>query len=111
MRDVRTAGEVEIAIVGSGFSGLAMAARLKREGREDFVVLEKAGEVGGTWRENTYPGCRCDVPSHVYSLSFAPNPDWSATFSAQREIQAYLQRVARDEAVLDHMHFGRELQE
>ena len=105
-----TQTEFETVIVGSGFSGLAMATRLKRGGRDDFVVLEKAGDVGGTWRENTYPGCRCDVPSHVYSLSFAPNPDWSSTFSAQPEIQAYLQRVARDEGVLDHMRFGCELQ-
>ena len=69
-----TSQEIEIAIVGSGFSGLAMAARLKRSGRDDFVILERAREVGGTWRENTYPGCRCDVPSHVYSFSFAPEP-------------------------------------
>ena len=103
--------EIETVIVGSGFSGLAMAARLKRSGREDFVVLEKADEVGGTWRENTYPGCRCDVPSHVYSLSFAPNPDWSATFSAQPEIQAYLKRVARDEDLYEHVRFGCELEQ
>jgi cation diffusion facilitator CzcD-associated flavoprotein CzcO len=103
---MQTEPDVEIAIVGSGFSGLAMAARLKREGRADFIVLEKADDVGGTWRENTYPGCRCDVPSHVYSLSFAPNPDWSTTFSAQPEIQAYLQRVARDEGLYEHMRFG-----
>ena len=110
MQDVRTANEVETAIVGSGFSGLAMAARLKRDGRDDFIILEKAEDVGGTWRENTYPGCRCDVPSHVYSLSFAPNPDWSSTFSSQPEIQAYLQRVARDQGLIDHMRFGCELE-
>ena len=103
--------EIETVIVGSGFSGLAMAARLKQSGGEDFVVLEKADEVGGTWRENTYPGCRCDVPSHVYSLSFAPNPDWSATFSAQPEIQAYLKRVARDEDLYEHVRFGCELEQ
>ena len=89
--------DIEIAIVGSGFSGLAMAARLKRAGRDDFVILERARDVGGTWRENTYPGCRCDVPSHVYSFSFAPNPDWSSTFSPQAEILDYLRRVAADE--------------
>jgi cation diffusion facilitator CzcD-associated flavoprotein CzcO len=108
--DMHLEADVEIAIVGSGFSGLAMAARLKRAGRSDFVVLEKAGDVGGTWRENTYPGCRCDVPSHVYSLSFAPNPDWSSTFSAQPEIQTYLQRVARDEGLLAHMRFDCRLE-
>src|SRR5206468_1441149 len=77
----------EVAVVGSGFSGLAMAAALKRAGREDFVVLERAREVGGTWRDNSYPGCACDVPSHLYSFSFAPNPEWSSTFSPQSEIQ------------------------
>ena len=70
-----------IAVVGSGFSGLCMAIRLKQEGIDDFVVLERADEVGGTWRDNTYPGAACDVPSHLYSFSFAPNPDWSRSFS------------------------------
>ena len=102
--------EIEIAIVGSGFSGLAMAARLKRVGPHDFVILERAREVGGTWRENTYPGCRCDVPSHVYSFSFAPNPDWSSTFSAQPEIRDYLRRVAADEGLLEHVRFGCEVE-
>ena len=80
--------EVEVAVVGSGFSGLAMAHRLREDGVTDFVVLERAREVGGTWRDNSYPGCACDVPSHLYSLSFAPNPEWSSTFSPQPEIQA-----------------------
>jgi cation diffusion facilitator CzcD-associated flavoprotein CzcO len=108
---MREAEHIETVIVGAGFSGLAMAARLKREGRRDFAVLEKADEVGGTWRENTYPGCRCDVPSHVYSLSFAPNPGWSSTFSPQPEIQAYLERVAREHDLIEHVRFGHELLE
>ena len=83
-----------IAVVGSGFSGLCMAIRLKQEGIDDFVVLERADEVGGTWRDNTYPGATCDVPSHLYSFSFAPNPDWSRSFSAQPEIQSYLEDCA-----------------
>ena len=66
-----------IAIIGAGFSGLAAAIRLRQEGRDDFVVLERHEDVGGTWWANTYPGCACDVPSHLYSLSFAPNPDWT----------------------------------
>ena len=103
--------EIEIAIVGSGFSGLAMASRLRRSGRSDFVILERARDVGGTWRENTYPGCRCDVPSHVYSFSFAPNPDWSSTFSAQPEIRDYLRRVASDEGLLEHVRFGCEVEQ
>ncbi len=100
----------DIAIVGSGFSGLAMASRLKRSGRTDFVILERGCDVGGTWRENTYPGCRCDVPSHVYSFSFAPNPDWSSTFSPQPEIQAYLRHTAAAEGLIDHVRFGCEVE-
>ena len=85
-----------IAIIGAGFSGLAAAIRLRREGRDDFVVLERHEEVGGTWWANTYPGCACDVPSHLYSLSFAPNPDWTRSFSSQPEILAYLRRLTRE---------------
>lgn len=81
---------VRVAVVGAGFAGLGMAIRLKQEGIEDFVVLERAGEVGGTWRDNTYPGSSCDVPSALYSFSFAPNPGWSSSFSPQPEIQRYL---------------------
>src|SRR3954463_8566618 len=90
LRRVQMGSEVEIAIVGSGFSGLAMSRRLRRDGVEDFVILEKASDVGGTWRDNDYPGCACDVPSHLYSYSFAGNPDWPDTFSGQGEIWAYL---------------------
>src|SRR3984885_12831341 len=100
----------DVVIVGSGFSGLAMAVALKRSGREDFLVLERAREVGGTWRDNSYPGCACDVPSHLYSLSFAPNPEWSSTFSPQPEIRAYLRRVAEQQNLLPHVRFGCELE-
>src|SRR5919198_4983061 len=99
-----------VAIVGTGFSGLGMAIRLKQTGNDDFVVLERAEDVGGTWRDNAYPGCACDVPSHLYSFSFAPNPDWSSTFSPQPEIHAYLRRVAEQEGVLAHVRFGCELE-
>ncbi len=88
------AQDTGIVIVGAGFSGLAMAIKLKALGREDFVVLERAEEVGGVWELNTYPGCTCDVPSHLYSLSFAPNPNWSHTYSRQPEIRDYLRRIA-----------------
>ena len=70
---------VDIAIIGAGFSGLGLAVRLREQGVEDFVILERNADVGGTWWANTYPGCACDVPSHLYSFSFAPNPDWSRT--------------------------------
>jgi len=85
---------VRVAIVGGGFAGLGVAIRLRQEGIEDFVVLEAAADTGGTWRDNTYPGCRCDVPSHLYSFSYAPNPNWSSTFSPQAEIWDYMRDVS-----------------
>jgi cation diffusion facilitator CzcD-associated flavoprotein CzcO len=97
-------------IVGTGFSGLGMAIRLLKDGERDFVLLERAGEIGGTWRDNTYPGCRCDVPSHLYSFSFAPNPRWSSTFSPQPEILDYLRDVAGRFGVMPHVRFHTELQ-
>jgi len=100
----------DIVIVGSGFSGLAMAVALKRSGREDFLILERGSDVGGTWRDNSYPGCACDVPSHLYSLSFAPNSDWTSTFSSQPEIWQYLRRVAKQQDLLSHVHLGCELE-
>jgi cation diffusion facilitator CzcD-associated flavoprotein CzcO len=99
-----------IAIVGTGFSGLGMAIRLRQEGEEDFVLLERADDIGGTWRDNTYPGCRCDVPSHLYSFSFAPNPNWSSTFSPQEEILDYLKDCAERFGVMPHVRFGTELE-
>ena len=100
-----------IVIVGTGFSGLGMAIRLMQEGERDFVVLERNDEVGGTWHVNTYPGCACDVPSHLYSFSFAPNPAWSRTFSAQPEIGAYLKSTARERGVMQHVHCDTEVVE
>jgi cation diffusion facilitator CzcD-associated flavoprotein CzcO len=93
----------DIVIVGSGFSGLGMAVRLLEEGIDDFVVLERGDKVGGTWWVNTYPGCGCDVPSHLYSFSFAPNPNWTRTYSKQPEIEAYLQDVAERFGVSPHV--------
>jgi cation diffusion facilitator CzcD-associated flavoprotein CzcO len=98
--------DTDIAIIGSGFSGLGMAIRLKQEGRDDFVVLERGDDVGGTWHYNTYPGCACDVPSHLYSFSFAPNPDWSQTYSPQPEIGAYLRRCADRFDVRPHIRLN-----
>src|ERR1700759_1509887 len=100
----------EVVIVGSGFSGIGMAVRLRQEGIEDFVVLERGDGVGGTWHYNTYPGCGCDVPSHLYSFSFAPNPDWSRTYSKQPEIRAYLERVVDDFGVREKLRLGCEVQ-
>src|ERR671930_472180 len=86
--------ETSVVIVGTGFSGLGMAIKLKEAGIDDFVVLEKDADLGGTWRDNTYPGCACDVPSLMYSFSFEQNPNWSRMFAEQQEISAYLQHCA-----------------
>jgi len=85
---------LDVLIIGAGFSGLALAHALNRAGRRRFCVLEKAASVGGTWRDNRYPGAACDVPSHLYSLSFAPNPNWSRLYPKQPEIEAYLKGLA-----------------
>ncbi|MCT7661095.1 flavin-containing monooxygenase [Mycobacterium deserti] len=95
-----------IAIVGSGFSGLGAAVNLEEAGHRDFVVLERGDDVGGTWRDNTYPGAACDVPSHLYSYSFALNPNWTRSFSTQPEIEEYIRRVGRRAGVLDRHVFG-----
>ena len=102
-----SAPHVDVAIVGSGFAGLGMGYRLLEEGIEDFVILERAEDVGGTWWWNTYPGCQCDIPSHLYSFSFAPNPEWSRTYPLQREIQAYLHDCAEKFGLLPYIQFGR----
>ncbi|MFC9911761.1 flavin-containing monooxygenase [Streptomyces sp. NPDC059862] len=100
---------VRVAVVGSGFGGIGAAVRLRREGITDFVVLERADSVGGTWRDNSYPGCACDVPSHLYSFSFAPNPDWPRTFSGQEHIRAYLERVTDVFRLRPHLRFNSEV--
>ncbi|MEV6395717.1 NAD(P)/FAD-dependent oxidoreductase [Streptomyces sp. NPDC051907] len=100
---------VRVAVIGSGFGGLGAAVRLRREGITDFVVLERADSVGGTWRDNSYPGCACDVPSHLYSFSFAPNPDWPRTFSGQEHIRAYLEHVADTFRLRSHIRFGHDV--
>jgi cation diffusion facilitator CzcD-associated flavoprotein CzcO len=99
----------EIVIVGGGASGIGAAARLRQAGIEDFVLLEKGDALGGTWRDNTYPGCACDVPSALYSYSFAPNPEWTRAFAGQREIRSYLDGVAARQGVLPHVRFGVEV--
>ncbi len=98
-----------IAIIGTGFAGLGVAIKLLQAGHDDLVILERADDVAGTWRDNTYPGCMCDVPSHLYSFSFAPNPEWSHVFSPQPEIRAYLRRCAEDFDVIRHVRFGHDV--
>ncbi|MBN3753522.1 NAD(P)/FAD-dependent oxidoreductase [Paraburkholderia sp. Tr-20389] len=98
--------ELRIAIVGSGFSGIGMAIRLKRLGYTSVTIYEAAGELGGTWRDNVYPGAACDVPSHLYSFSFEANPAWSRAFSHQHEILAYLKHCARKYQVDSAIQFN-----
>ncbi|MFI0239770.1 flavin-containing monooxygenase [Streptomyces sp. NPDC016845] len=102
---------VRVAVIGSGFGGLGAAVRLRREGVTDFVVLERADAVGGTWRDNSYPGCACDVPSHLYSFSFAPNPDWPRTFSGQERIREYLEHVADTFRLRPHIRLNAEVRQ
>ena len=101
--------DFDVLIIGSGFSGIGMAIALKQAKFQTFVILEKAQGVGGTWRDNTYPGCACDVPSRLYSYSFAPNPNWSEVFAPQAEIKAYLEDCAERYDILDHVRFGSEV--
>ena len=98
-----------IAIIGSGFAGLGMGIRLRQAGIEDFAILERADSIGGTWRDNSYPGCAVDVQSHLYSYSFAPNPDWSRVYAPQEEIWSYIRRCADEFGVGDHVRFGHEV--
>jgi cation diffusion facilitator CzcD-associated flavoprotein CzcO len=100
---------VGVLIIGSGFAGLGAAIRLAKDGRSDYLVVERGSEVGGTWRVNTYPGAACDVPSHLYSYSFELNPNWSRSFSPQPEIQDYLRTTAAKYDVLDRHLFNTEV--
>src|SRR5262245_62364135 len=100
---------LRIVIIGAGMSGILAAIKLREAGFDDLVRYEKADRLGGTWRENTYPGVTCDVPSHFYSYSFAPNPEWSRRFSPGAEIQAYFERVAERHDVVPRIRFGTEI--
>jgi cyclohexanone monooxygenase len=95
--------EVRVAVIGAGMSGIGAAIHMRRAGIDDFVVLERGSEPGGTWRDNTYPGCACDVPTALYSYSFAPKPDWSRAFAPQDEIRRYLLDVAAEHGVADRI--------
>jgi cation diffusion facilitator CzcD-associated flavoprotein CzcO len=96
-------------IIGAGFSGIGMAIRLRQSGIDDFVILERAGASGGTWRDNSYPGCACDVQSTLYSFSFAPNPEWSQSYATQPEIWAYLQRCIAEHDIGRHIELDEEV--
>ena len=97
---------LRFAIIGAGMSGILSAIKLSEAGFNDYAVYEKADRLGGTWRENTYPGIACDVPSHLYSYSFEPNPEWSHRYAPGAEIQAYFEGVAQRHAVPERIVFG-----
>src|ERR1700729_2967157 len=96
-------------IIGTGFAGLGMAIALQRQG-VDFVIVEKADDVGGTWRDNTYPGCACDVPSHLYSFSFALNPNWSHIFARQAEIKENMKARAQRFKITPHIRYNHDVE-
>jgi cation diffusion facilitator CzcD-associated flavoprotein CzcO len=105
----RAAGDDRIAdvlVIGAGFSGLGVTVRLQQEGIDDIVILERADDVGGTWRDNNYPGAACDIPSNLYSYSFAQNPDWSRSYPSAGEIHAYIRRFADERGLTGRIRFG-----
>lgn len=98
--------DLEAVVLGAGFSGVCAAIQLKRRGILSFAVLEKAADVGGTWRENTYPGAECDIPSHIYSYSFALKPDWSKHYAGGPEIHGYIRKCAEDFGIMENIRFN-----
>ncbi|MGB7027497.1 MAG: NAD(P)/FAD-dependent oxidoreductase, partial [Candidatus Acidiferrum sp.] len=107
--------EVEIAIdvliVGGGFSGLCMAIKLREAGQDSFLLVEKSDDIGGTWYDNRYPGCACDIPSHLYSFSFEPSPGWSRMYPGQKEIHDYLKRCVERHGLAPHIRLNTRFQE
>jgi cation diffusion facilitator CzcD-associated flavoprotein CzcO len=106
----RPAEHHRIVVIGAGFAGVGIGVRLLQEGIDDFVICERNESVGGTWFEHTYPGCGCDIPTHLYSYSFARNPKWSRLFPRQREILEYVRRIADEYGVTPHIRFGCEME-
>ena len=110
MSTANTAAQsLRIVIIGAGMAGILAAIRLREAGKHQVVVYEKADRVGGTWRENIYPGAGCDIPSHLYSYSFAPNPDWPEVYSAQPDILAYIEGVVDRHELASHIRLGAEV--
>src|SRR5579872_1841427 len=102
---------VDVLIVGAGFSGLCMAMKLREAGMNSFLVIEKSEGIGGTWWENRYPGCACDIPSHLYSFSFELNPKWSRMFAGREEIQEYLEKSVERHGIRDRLRLKTQLRE
>lgn len=103
--------KVHVLVIGAGFGGLGTAMQLKQAGIDDFVVLDRASEVGGTWQVNTYPGAQCDIPSILYSFSFAPNPNWTRLYPLQPEIHDYLRACAEDFGIVPHLRLNCEVRD
>ena len=103
--------DYEVGIIGAGFGGLVAALKLKNSGRSSFVIFERAADIGGTWRDNIYPGCACDVPSHLYSIASQPNPDWHYKFSKQPEILNYLKNVVSKNDLSEHIRLNSDITE
>src|SRR5262245_8987039 len=101
-----TIKSTSIVIIGSGFAGIGMAIRLKQAGIDDFVLLEQAGDIGGTWRDNSYPGAACDIQSHLYSFSFEKNPRWTRMYAPQQEIWDYLHRCVDKYGIRPHVRLN-----
>ena len=98
-----------VAVVGGGFAGITAGVMLAKEGYDDVTIFERGERVGGVWHHNTYPGAACDVPSHLYSFSFAPNAEWPRTFSGQPHIRAYLEHVTDTFGLRPHIRFNAEV--
>ena len=105
----RVARDLRVIIVGAGISGIGTAVKLLRAGFDNVTIFEKAASVGGTWRENTYPGIACDIPSHLYTFTFHPNPNWSQMFAPGREIRTYLERVTDKFGLRNRIKFNKDV--
>src|SRR4051812_16783572 len=103
--------DYQVGIVGAGFAGLVAALRLKKSGRNSFAIFERASELGGTWRDNTYPGCACDVASPLYCFSDEPNTNWSRLYSGQPEILNYMKDVVQKNKLDSHIQYNSEIVE
>src|SRR5260370_2041297 len=102
---------IDVLIVGAGFSGLCMGIKLLEAGMKSFLIIEKSANIGGTWWDNRYPGCACDIPSHLYSFSFAPSTEWTRMYPGQQEIHDYLKRCVEHYGLAPYLHLNTRFRE